>query len=233
MTLYESYSLLEFICNKDFEGNIITPDRFNMLIKVASIDLFRKKYGLPEGYQPGRPIPNEFADITLKNTDDLKAFKQFLKDTVVTDGILPYPSDYAHRDTLTYKYVKTINKTATTLPRPIEILREGAIAERRGNWTKQPTLKDPVAAVRSDGIYIYPEEITLVDFAYYRFPIDPVFAYTEFDGYIEYDATNSTEWEWGKGEHTTLTMMLLSYIGINLKESDLFQYSELRKKEGV
>lgn len=58
------YNVIELIVNKDFSGNIITPERFNELIKVVNIDLFRKKYGLPEQYQPGRPVPKEYVEIT-------------------------------------------------------------------------------------------------------------------------------------------------------------------------
>lgn len=232
MTLWESYKLIEFICNKDYDGNIITPERFDMLIKVANIDLFRKKYGLPEQYQPGRPIPREYAEVTLKNMDDLKTFKVSLINTAVTGGVLPYPENYAHRDEVTYNFTKTINGVATVLPRPVEIIRESEASERRGNFTKQPTLQDPIGVVRSDGIYIYPISIDLVDFSYYRWPSDPVFAYNLADGYITYNAGDSTEFEWTKDEHITLVTMMLSYIGINLREADVFQYAELKKQKG-
>jgi len=232
MTLFEMYSLIELIVNKDYEGNIITPERYKELIKVVSIDLFRKKYGLPEQYQPGRPIPKEYADITLKNTDDLKIFKMYVQDTAVASGVLPFPTGYAHRDEITYKFIKTINAVDTTIPRPVEILREAQAAERRGNYTKQPTTQNPIGVVKSDGIYIYPNTITAVDFSYYRWPTDPVFAYTLGDGYITYDADNSTEFEWPVDEHMTLVTMMLSYIGINLREADIFQYAEMKKQKG-
>jgi len=232
MTLFESFELIKFICNKDFSGNIITPERFNQLIKVVNIDLFRKKYGLPEQYQPGRPIPKEYVEITLKNMDDLKIFKTYLEDQAVTDGILSYPSDYAHRDQIIYKFIKTINNVATTLPRPVEIIREAQAAERRGNYTKQPTTKNPIGVVRSDGVAIYPDTITEVDFSYYKWPTDPVFAYTLGDGFITYDADNSTEFEWPVDEHQTLITMMLSYIGINLREAEIFQYAEMKKNKG-
>lgn len=232
MTLGEIYNLIEFITNKDFDGNIITPERFNQLIKVVNIDLFRQKYGIPEEYQPGRPVPNEYADITLKNTDDLKAFKERLAARAVTNGIMLYPEDYAHRDTIVYNYSKTINKVATTLPKPVEILRESEFAAREGNYTKGPTLANPIGVMRSDGIHIRPITITACDLNYYRFPVDPEFAYTQGDGYITYDAANSTETEFPADEHLTLARMMLSYIGVNLRESDLVQYSELKLKEG-
>ena len=236
MTLWETYELLRFIGNKDYSGNIITPERFSMLIKVVNIDLFRKKYGLPEQYQPGRPIPLEHVEITLKNMDDMKAFKEFIEAAPVVNGVLAYPDDYAHRDEIIYNFIKTINApipTAVTLPRPVEVLRETHAAERRGNWTKQPTTGHPIATMRSDGIYIFPDTITAVDFSYYRWPVDPEFVYTIQDGYITYDAVASVAWEWPQDEHVTLVTLMLSYIGINLREADVYQYAELKKQKGV
>ena len=232
MTLGEMYSLIEFLTNKDFEGNIITPQRFNMLIKVVNIDMFRQKYGIPEEYQPGRPIPNEYADITLKNTDDLKAFKKRAADRTVTSGIMSYPTDYAHRDTIVYNFSKTINSVATSLPRPVEILRESEFASREGNYTKRPTTQNPIGVLRVDGIHIRPITIVACDLNYYRFPVDPIFAYTEGDGYITYDAANSTQPEWVVDEHLTFVKMLLSMVGINLRIEEIVQYSEQKLKTG-
>jgi len=232
MTLFQMFSLIEYITNKDFLGNIVTPEKFAELIKVVNIDLFRKKYGLPEEYQPGRPIPNEYADITLKNTDDLKVFKMSLIDTTVTNGLLPFPTDYAHRDTVSYNFSKIINGVATILPKLVEVLRESEFTSRSGNYTKLPTTTNPIGVVRSDGIHILPITISQVDFHYFRWPIDPVFAYVLGDGFITYDAVNSTEIEWVKDEHLTLVRMVLGYVGINLREADIFQYSEQKLKEG-
>jgi hypothetical protein len=232
MSLFEMYSLIEFIVNKDFSGNIITPDRFNELIKVVNIDLFRNKYGISEEYQPGRPIPVEYADITLKNTDDLKPFKVDMINTGVTSGVLPFPANYAHRDTLSYNYTKTINGVATLLPRPIEILREQEFSSRTGNYTKRPTTQNPIGVVRHDGIHIRPDTITLVDFFYYRWPLTPVFEYTEADGYITYDVVSSVEFEFPVDEHLTLVAMMLKYIGVNLREGDIVNYSDMKIKQG-
>jgi hypothetical protein len=211
---------------------VITPERFKMLLPTVSIDLFRTKYGLPEEYQPGRPVPTEYADITLKNTDDLKAFKVPAFGRSVVDGILQFPADYAHRQSIVYNYSKTINHVVTILPRPVEILREEEFAARTGNYTKQPTLANPIGTLRNDGVHIRPLAIVAVDFFYYRFPITPVFDYELGDGYITYKPATSTPFEYPIDEHLTLVRMILSLIGINLRESDLLQYSEQKLKTG-
>ena len=232
MSLFEMYNLIRYIGNKDFGGNIITPQKFGELIKVVNIELFRNKYGLPEEYQPGRPVPMEYVDVTLKNTDDLKAFRVSLVNTPVAAGVLPYPANYAHRDEIVYNFTKTINSVATVLPRGVEILRESQMAERRGNYTKRPTTQNPCGVVRVDGIHIYPTTITLVDFYYFRWPTDPVFGYTQADGYITEDVGASTQFEYTKDEHYTLVKMILSLVGINLRENDLIGYAEKKLKEG-
>ena len=232
MNLGEMYTLIEFIVNKDYDGNIITPERFKMLIKVVNIEHFRDKYGLPEEYQPGRPIPNERADITLKNIDDMKAFKEMMPNRTVAAGVMLYPSGYVHRDAITYNFSKTINGTPTSLPRPVEVLRGSEFASREGNYTKRPTLQNPICTFRSDGVHVRPITITAVDFSYFRFPTTPIFAYIESDGYITYDAVNSIELEWPEDEKIVIMRRCLEYIGVNLREADITNYANVKLKGG-
>jgi hypothetical protein len=232
MTLWDMFSLVRFICNKDFDGNIVTPERFAELIKVVNIDHFRDKYGIPEEYRPGRPIATEFADISLKNIDDLKAFKKLLVNTTVTNGILPFPIDYGHRQSISYNYTKTINNIVTILPRIVEILREEEFTSREGNYTKRPTLQNPIAVIRNDGVHIRPITITSVTFSYYRFPVSPIFSYTIGDGFITYNAATSTELEWPEDEKVVIMRRCLEYIGINLKDGDIVTYANTKLKEG-
>lgn len=232
MTLWDMFSLVRYITNKDFSGNVVTPERFNELIKVVNIDLFRKKYGLPEEFQPGQPIASESVDITLKNTDDLKAFKVASLNATVSAGVLSIPIGYFHRDSITYNYSVPINGVATILPRPVEILKEEAFSSRNGNFTKRPTTQNPIGVVRSNGIHIRPLAVLLVDFHYFRYPLDPVFAYTLGDGFVTYDAVNSVETEWVRDEHLTLVRMMLSLVGVNLREETVLNYAETKLKEG-
>lgn len=232
MTLFDMYDLMGLIVNKDYSGNIITPIRFKQLIKVVNIDYFKKKFGLPEEYQPGRPIPREYFEITIKNSDDMKPFKMYLANRSAPGGLMAYPDNYAHRDSLKYNQSISINKTATIFPRKIEILRESQADDRLGNFTKQPTEAYPIAVIRNNGIQIYPITITHVDFSYLRWPIDPVFAYNQMTGYITYNADDSTEFEWPQDCHTTLVRMMLEYIGIRLREADIVQYANTKLQQG-
>ena len=233
MTLFDMYELMELILNKDYSGNMLTPDRFNQLIKVVNIDKFKQKFGLPEQYQPGRPIPKEYAEITLKNSDDLRRFKSpLLINTPCPAGLLPYPANYAHRDEIYYNQTVTIDGAATVMPRPVEILRESQLSARRGSYTKGPSLRHPVGVMRSNGIQIYPTTIANVDFTYWRWPVEPVFSYLQHEGYITYHDAASVEFEWPVDVHMDLVRMMLEYMGVNLREADIVQYANTKIQQG-
>jgi len=234
VTLFDMYSLMELILNKDYGGNVLTPERFRQLIKVVNIDKFKKKFGLPEEYQPGRPVPREYVEITLKNADDLRKFKATpLINTPAVAGLLPYPEDYAHRDQIVYNQTVFTGVAPEVIPRQVEILTETQAAARRSNYTKRPTTTYPIGVMRSAGIQIYPITVTVVDFYYWRFPIDPVFSYNQYAGYITYNAAASVEFEWPEDEKLSLVAMMLGYLGINLRDADILQYSEMKKQTGT
>ena len=232
MTLFEIYSLIEYITNKDYEGNMFTPEQFVDLCKVANMDLFKVKMGLPEDYRPGAPYPRQHIDVTQLHTDDLK----FLKDSEVltlTDGLGDYPTDYFTFDTLRHDYQRDVDGEATTIPRAIEILTEPELSMRLGNWTKQPTTWNPVCVIRNDGIQVYPITINQATLYYYRYPIEPVFEYDLEEGYITYNESGSTEFEWPEHLHMDLVRIILGYVGINIRDQLVLQYAEQKKAEGV
>ena len=232
MTLFEMYSLIEYITNKDFQGNVIKPNNFQQAISVVNWDFYKKCLGLPEEYQPGRPIPREYPDITQANTDKIYVFKKFSSALTVTAGKLPYPNDYVRESAITYNLQRTIDGENTTIPRPVEILNESQLADRLGNYTKTPSAMNPVAVQRNDGFYIYPASIAVVNFAYWRAPVDPLFKYHQQTGYITEDNT-STEFEWPEIAHMDLFRLILGYVGINLQNDAIIKYAEMRKAQGI
>ena len=87
MTLFEQWELVNYIANKDYGGNVIEPDRFASLVKVANLDLFKIKMGLPEEYQIGSPIPRQYLDATKRLTDETRFLREIIAAHPVTTGI--------------------------------------------------------------------------------------------------------------------------------------------------
>lgn len=239
MTLIQVYDFMKFIGNKDFNGNFFKPDHYKSSIIAADLDLYKKKSGLPEEYRPGMPLAREGFEINKKSLDNVSNFKGHIVDQAVASGYFAIPDNYIYWDEMSYNYVVTVDGTPTTLPKPVELLTEGQLTSRRGNWIKKPTKKCPVAVERRDSVgdwkrfYIYPATINAVDFHYYRLPIEPVFAYSIANDVLTYDAGNSTEFEWPANLHMDLVRIMLSYLGINLGLDKLIQYAEMQKTKGV
>lgn len=239
------HDLIKFIGNKDFNGNFYKPDHFNLTIEAVNIDYFKLKHGLPEDYQlgaasarfaemqAGRIVPRQYVDATQKLSDDLRKFKEAALNQSVVDGKFLIPTNYVHCLAISYNYSRTIDGEVKTLSRPVEILTEDQWADRMGNWIKKPTTKRPIAIIRQTHIYIEPSTINAVDWYYLRLPVKPVFAYTVVKDELVYDVGNSTEFEWPAVNHMDLVRLLLSYLGINLREQQLIQYAEMQKMKGV
>ena len=237
MTLIQIYDFMKFIGNKDFNGNFFPPAHYVSAIIAANIDLYKKKAGLPEEHQPGRPLARDGFEIEKKSLDNVSHFKGHVTDQAVGSGYFAIPAAYIYWDSMSYNYTPTIDGTPTVMPKPVEILTEGQLADRRGNYTKRPTIKAPVVVQRRDAswdrFYIYPDTINAVDFHYYRLPTEPVFAYTVADDVLSYDSENSTEFEWPVNLHMDLVRIMLSFLGINLGDDKLIQYAEMQKAKGV
>lgn len=237
MDLIQMYNFMKFIGNKDFNGNFLPPSQYSSAILAANIDLYKKKAGLPEEYQPGRPLAREGFEMDKKSLDNVSHFKGHVTDQAVASGYFDIPAAYIYWDSMSYNYTPTIDGDPTVLPKPVEILTEGQLADRRGNFIKKPSFKNPVTVQRRDTswdrFYIFPDTINAVDFHYYRLPIAPVFAYTVANDVLSYDSGNSTEFEWPANLHMDLVRIMLSYLGINLGDVKLIQYAEMQKTKGV
>jgi hypothetical protein len=232
MTLFEQWELVNYIANKDYEGNVVTPERFAQLCEVVNIDLFKVKMGLPEDYQLGAPLSRQYLDATQRLTDETRFLKKRVAAQPVSSGIVAYPGDYFGFDAMRYGYQRQVDGSPKVIWKPVETLTEDEYSSRAGNSIKEPTAKNPVCVMRSDGIHVYPTSIVQVDFAYIRYPVDPVFDYVENTGYIT-EGSSPTEYEWQVHLHMDLTRMILGYIGINLREQQLEQYAEQHKAQGV
>jgi len=237
MTLMETYDFIKFIGDKDYNGNYFKPAYYNSAIIAANLDLYKKVSGIPEEYQPGSPLAREHFELNQKSLDEVRFFKGHIFDQAVASGYFALPADYIYHDSLSYKYIHSIDGTPTTLPRPVEVLREDQAADRQGNFIKKPTTQYPIAVVRkvltNDRMYIFPITINAVDFHYYRLPATPVFAYTISQDALVYNAGSSTEFEWPEQKHMDLVRILLSYLGINLAHELLIQYAENQKTKGI
>lgn len=232
MTVDELYRWVNWVSNKKQAGSV-SPDEFNLAIKVVNIDLFKEKYGLPEEYRPGQPLPSQAYQITQKITDDLSFLIRPLVIQKSNDGYFKKPNNYLSfssiRALYTFKDGCSVGVDEGT---NIEIITDSELSTRLKNSIIAPSKDFPIGNFYELGIKVYPEIVDRVVLTYLREPATPLRAYTIQNDIDVYDATNSVQMEWSKTLHNDFAIRVLSYYGINLAEDSLFQFSNFRKTQG-
>ena len=250
----ELYKFVQFVANKEQSG-FIKPSEFNLSVDRAQMQLFMERYGNPAEYQPGRPIPRVAYNQTQKISDDLREF--IVRGTlyVPSTGIMKYPLDYLHFSSASSTYLDSsisskdrnsdcpgcskeekrknikasiVNKVVSV--RPID---DFELANILGSSIVAPTREYPILTFYSEGVQYHPKDIGSVDFVYLRRPAKALWAFTTPTSKPEYDAANSIDLEWPEQVFNEIAVRILSFVGINLREGDLAQYSEGKRQTGI
>lgn len=247
MNLGQVFKLVNFISNKDQTGDTITPEQFSEIILPAvNIMFFKKKYGLPEDYQPGQPIPRQAWELTQKISDDLRKFKEIQPAWLIDSaGISQIPSDYVHRSSITKTYIPYTGAQPKTVV--VEELTDSEAASRRSNSITGPTVKNPFCVFHKNYIQFYPSNLQSVEFVYLRLPKTPFFDYTiANDEYIFLPQgqfhngtvlpagtpSRTVELEWPEETHIDFVNRIMEYVGINLREDQLINFAQQAKISG-
>lgn len=226
---------IDFIANKEQSGTAYTINQLNNAFQAANIDLFKLRYGLPEDYQPGLPMPPQGYEVTQKMKDDLRACKVITTLPVNSSGEMILPSDYVHRTAITYK--KIINSTTggdpTEYRKSVESIDDNKWDERLDNSIKTPSIDFPVCNFMVDRIRFSPKTLGQVEFSYLKVPSKPVWGYLTTTGVEVYNPSTSTNFDWNEILFTDIAKIVISYLSINLRDSELHNAMAEYKSKGV
>ena len=241
MNVWDIYELINFWSNKEQSGRSYTPEQLNIGFKAIDIDFLKLKYGLPEDYRPGQPIPRQAWQITQKITDDLRRLKVVMggKGTPLLKidqyGYADIPKDYIHYSSL--RYDKTINsecgepneETST----PIEVLGDDDFDARLWSELKKPWTKYPFCRINNDHIEFRPKDARFAVFSYIRMPKPAVLGYTiDANNDIVYAPLASTQLEWPEDMHTDIANRLFYWLQGNLQSQLGIQLGASRQDKG-
>jgi hypothetical protein len=233
ININEIKQFIDFVSNKEQSGTAYSIPQFNIACQAANIDLFKLRYGLPEEYSPGMPLPRQAYEVTQKMKDDLRSCKEIVNISV-SNGIMTLPSDYVHKTALTY--IKVTNSDCGEDPivkrKGIQFMDDDKFDIRCDSSIKTPTQDFPIANMLKDSIRIEPKSIKSVEFSYLRIPKNPTWGYTNNNGVEQYDPITSVDFEWNQILFTDVAKIVLSYLSINLRDTDLYSAIEQYKNTG-
>jgi hypothetical protein len=235
----------EFIAKKSGKGDYATPSQFNQLVNRAIVEFIARRNGNRMQYQAGRPVPNVSYEKTGDVMDDLRYLKE-VREFVVTDGEFSIPDgstvadkngaicpEYIHWKSIRHYYYIQVAGRFVTKEYPIEVVSEAELGKRLVSSVNAPSKVFPIAQELKTSFKIYPTNIQYVVMDYLRYPVSAVWNYTEVNGRPVYASNGSVDIELPKESFNELAMMYLSFLGINMRDGELVQYSEMKSREGI
>lgn len=228
------YLWLNFLVNS-YQSGKISDDEFNQVIANVNLDLFKLKVGLPEEYQVNAPFARQAWQVSNKISDDMRYFITEVAIPKNAAGIFPYPTNYGAFSSLRYTRILNNNcDTPDVKTRTIELVTDAELSERLDNTIVTPDYDYPVGAWYAAGWKVYPKQINNVDLTYLRLPTTPFrnFIYDPVTDLTQYNPIGSVQPDYPKTLWVDFAVMCAKYVGINLRETELYQMAQQRQLSG-
>lgn len=235
-----------FVANKSGRAILPTPSQFNSYVNRAVAEYTTQMFGNPQEYQPGRPIPKVSYELTQEIKDRLRHLKEVRDMLVNTEGKIMIPDgstvvdrngqvcpDYLHLTLLLGSYFIQGSGTITEKHVPIEVVSDDELSLLLTSELVEPTVKYPVANIEGAYLKIYPTTFQYVKMTYLRQPNTAKWSYTVQNNRPVYDPATSVDIDAPKEAFNTIAMMVLSFLGVSMRESDLVGYAEQSNAKGV
>tara|TARA_R110000803_G_scaffold44486_4_gene94150 strand:+ start:3942 stop:4637 length:696 start_codon:yes stop_codon:yes gene_type:complete len=231
MLIDKVYSAVSQLANKDQVSGNLTPVEFNRYIELAQRDY------IEENYNPKNKLGYE---SDFKNTDDLSDLKTPTSLTVLS-GRATVPTDYLHFSSAYGTYVFG-NRGRVT---PIELVREGEWAERLASEVNAPSSTFPIMKSMGSYFEVYPQGTPNINLTYLKMPLQPWWNYTLSGSTPVFSSaagtvTNpnsgvasgaSTDITLGESAYNSLVQKILKYIGIEIREQDLYAMAQQEQND--
>lgn len=201
------HSFITFLTGKGQTG-YHSPEEIDEAVHESSLNIFNQ-------------LVDQF-EKTNAISDDLSPF--MIGPFAITlngSGQVTKPADYKH----------WIALTEGTAGYPIDVVDHGMLAGRRNDPLCPPATGYAICAFYNTLIQFYPTTISNVKITYFKTPVKPEWAYTIVSDRFVYNDTDSVDIEWKENRHPELRAKSLEYLGINLREADLVQFSQMKKQE--
>jgi hypothetical protein len=228
MTLEQILNSAVSIVNQSSPSLILDYSRVDLFMKLVNIDYFKLWVGLPEDWQPGQPITKRGWQVAAQATEALKNFLVTTQNYVVDpNGQLVYPAGFVHLSDIGYY------NNVTSRYRQVEIVSHAQKWDRLGNPITAPEKEYPIVVYENTYLQFYPVDLLNVDMSFLRLPTAPVFVIKQENGVDVYDSASSTEFEWEEKYHPDLIRLLVGYLAPALKDTNLSNFIENKKIQGV
>jgi len=235
ISVNELYSFVSYVSNKTQASGNISPSKFNLVLKRAYTEWVTEKYNDPNKQQQGDSSRYGY-QLNQKVTDDLKHLIVPPKTYQVgADGRMAYPADYLHISSCRYRFKKQLNGCDEIITKEVDVraMKDSEIGHILTSQIVHPTKRYPYLAFYDTYMQFFPKDLGAVVFTYLRKPETPIWAFITVSGRPVYDPANSVNVDAPDEAMNEIAFRMLSFLGINVREQMLIQYSEQKKALGV
>ena len=213
--------------NPDYVMNV---EQLNRVLNLVNLRIFKKKLGLPEGYDPQHP---EAAEAYGRTIDELRHFKVDMgtqsPPLVLVNGFANIPTNFFYPLSMVSKQISG----GKVKYGRVDMLSELQFQERLPSSITKPTLRDAIARFNAGQIQVLPVEIQYVMFSYYRLPATPFYAVTYANGWAEYEPKTTVEFEYDSITVLDAIPMILQELGFSIPLQEVLTYSQKLEAKGV
>ena len=245
------YETVKTIINKEQNG-LLTPTEFNLVAGQAQNEVFREYFedNNLDINKKNRGVANKgYGNLDFnvrQRISNFAASATLLRDTSTTnnywglftlpidlylvedDGIMSLPEPVDGIDGPEYTVTPSVSKVIEEIDRSrLNYILNSEIA---------PTATFPIYTREDSTIRVYPQSIPYINVEYIRKPLQPNWTYTTVtgtDGAVSelHNPANVSfqDLELDDSEFSNITLRVLSYFGINLREEQVVQVAELLK----
>jgi len=249
MTLDEIRKYIDYVVTKSNTGYTMTPDEYNSVLQFTNQELYNTEL---EKYEESLVISENLRVYEYVMGGDNMPL------VINSNGIANIPSDYERYSSMWYKrVVGSTGLNPEIEERVVEILTDGEMAERYGSVLITSN-KYPYCTIRDNTIEFRPKNIGYVEFTYLKKAVKPVYDYYISSAGEEIALAAGEVHVWQNGEydssgnaknlgdpnytsqtveilfpvntHVYFIRLILSKVGINLRDEDIYAYAEAHKK---
>lgn len=200
------HNFISFIIRKE-RGAFITPAEIDNALEAGQLEVIEDYFQL--------------YGINQKVHDALNPVKVTTSYTTTSNGSLIYASNHLHLLPDIYSIIgSSINR--------VRVLQDNEWVDALSSQLRPVTESTPISKETAGKLQIYPTGIYILYYSYIRRPEKPTFGYTQTGRTITYDPLSSVQIELGDAYVDKIIAKALAYLGINMNENDLIQFSNMQ-----
>ena len=205
MVIQQIFDVVTLILNKERRGFVKTSQKITA-VRQAMFDYFDSEV---EFYRKANIIPASVKHL-IKTSE-----------IILTSGTGNLPTDFAQEVVFV---TDCVNEGV--------FLSQEEFTDRVKSTILTPDVENPIAKIENGKVIVEPDELTKIQFTYFRLPIDFVYATTvSGDGRSEtFNAGGSTDIEFNYEDSQEIIRKALLYLGVAFQNNEALQLAVSNKQ---